>query len=102
MRIKIYIYCSGLDFVKIIWLFSKSSTWGILVRTFLWGGAGCLKRIQETDEQRINSSAHPDMDLFWYTATPKICHELVHPISPDAPCMVYLPTKLGDFLGKCW
>jgi hypothetical protein len=22
--------------------------------------------------------------------------------SPYAPCMVYLPTKLGDFGGKCW
>ena len=21
---------------------------------------------------------------------------------PHAPCMVYFPTKLGDFLGKCW
>ena len=23
-------------------------------------------------------------------------------IYPDAPCMLYLPTKLGDFQGKCW
>ena len=49
-------YCSGLDLLKIILLFSKSSTWGILVRTFFGGGAGCLKQIQETDEH--NGSLH--------------------------------------------
>jgi len=28
--------------------------------------------------------------------------KMKHGTYPSAPCMVYLPTKLGDYQGKCW
>ena len=30
-----------------------------------------------------------------------VCLYIIY-IYPDAPCVVYLPTKLGDVWGKCW